>query len=124
MNKTGKKILFCVAAVVISSLVAPFVIVQLSEPRKAMGWFLLLFLAVDPLVMIGVGILSGTQLRKLWWLPLACAAAIPLLYSAGIGGFAIGLMWYTPSYLAVGGVAMLITHGVIVWRKKAESTDK
>ncbi len=122
MNKTKITVIVSLAITAIVSTAAPFAITQLDASRGAMGWFLLLFLAFDPLLLAAIGIASGFQLRKRWWLPLVCALCIPLLYSISMIGFAVGLFAYLPLYMLVGGIPMLITHGVIAWRRKKENS--
>ncbi len=118
MNKTKWSVVISLAATAVAAMVLPLVILQFGEPRGAMGWFLLLFLVFTPLLLAAIGIVSGLQLRKLWWLPLVCAVLMPLLYSVAIGGFAVGLMSYLPLYLLAGYLPFGITCGVVIWRKK------
>ncbi len=120
MNKTKWTVLISLVATVIAAMVLPLTILLFDGSRGAMGWFLLLFLVFNPLLLAAIGIASGLQRRKLWWLPLVCAVLMPLLYSVAIGGFAIGLMSYLPLYLLAGYLPFGVACGIVVWRKKKE----
>ena len=123
MNKVKWTVIISLAVTAVLSTVAPLVIIHLGEPRGALGWFLLLFIAVIPFVLAGIGIASGLQWRKLWWLPMTCAVLSPLLYSVAIGGFAVGLTSYLPLYLLAGYLPFGITYGIVVWWNKRKSVD-
>lgn len=119
MNKTKWTVLVSVAVTVIAAMVLPWVILLLDGSRGALGWFILLLLTFNPLVLAAIGIASGLQWRKLWWLPLTCAVLMPLLYSVTLSTPAVGLFAYFPLYLIAGFLPFGITCGVVIWREKA-----
>lgn len=123
MNKVKWTVLVSVAVTVIAAMVLPWVILLLDGSRGALGWFILLLLVFNPLVLAAIGIASGFQLRKLWWLPLACGVLMPLLYSVALGTPAVGLFSYFPLYLIAGYLPFGVTCGIVVWRNKRKSVD-
>ena len=73
----------------------------------AMGACFILFFLVDPLFSALCGIFAGTDIKSLWYLPLAVA----LLFVAGVWIFIdmgeLDFLWYAACYLIIGVASML-----------------
>lgn len=124
MNKVRWTVIISLAATAVLSAGVPLAVIHLGEPRGALGWVLLLFMVFNPFLLAVIGVASGLQWRKLWWLPLVCAVLMPLLYGVVFGDFNTGLWGYTPFYLLAGYLPFGITYGIVMWReKKEESVD-
>ena len=78
------------------------------------------FFAVDPLVVAGLGVLAGTDVRRLWWLPLLSVVCFPLLFGIAVSDFVWDLYIYSAIYLPIGYCAMLVTYFI----KKRAMKDK
>ena len=92
--------------------VLPWLSIHSAEGLAGTGLWFLAFFSVNPLMVIFLSILAGTELRRLWWIPLALAAIFPLLFGLAIGEWVWDLYVYSALYLPLGLGAMLITHGV------------
>lgn len=83
-----------------------------------LGAAVLLFLIVDPLFALGIGVAAGWDVRRFWYAPLLTA----LLYWLGavvfIAGWNSSILFYVVVYLFVGAGAMGITHFVRYVRGK------
>lgn len=89
--------------------ILPFV-AGLASECAGMALCMILFLVINPIYSIIVGIVTGRDIRALWNLPLISAVAF--LAGAGLF-FDIHESWfiaYAAAYLCIGVVAMLITN--------------
>ena len=119
--KVWKKIAISAAAIVAVMLVFPLLIVNFAQPTAAMSLFMILFFIVCPLSVISLGILSGTAMGKLWWIPICAALIFPVCFWAVIGEWVFELFIYSAMYLCVGVIAMLGMHfGIAVAKNRAE----
>lgn len=103
-----KKLLISAALAFSAFLLIPFLSVTFAG-MAGMSICLLLFFAVDPLICAVVGILAGTDLPRLWWMPIAAAASMPLCFCACVAEFIPELYIYAAGYLLIGLIAMVIT---------------
>ena len=103
-----KKLLLSASLCFVFYLLIPFLAVQFAG-MNGMAVCLLLFFAVDPLVCAIVGVLAGTALRRLWWLPLCAAAAMPFCFFVCVQEFVPELFLYSAGYLVIALLAMGIT---------------
>ena len=107
---TLKKAILAVATLLVSMLILPVLVIQFAPADAGMALCFILFFALDPVVVIGLGILSGTELKMLWWIPLVAALAFPLLFAVAIGELVFELFLYSALYLCVGLLASVGTH--------------
>lgn len=108
--KVRTKIVVAVVAIVLFMFALPWAAIELVEGLATTGLWFFAFFTVNPLLVICLSIMAGTELRKLWWIPLVIAALFPLLFSAAIGELVWDLYVYSAIYLPVGVLAMLGTH--------------
>lgn len=107
--KIKYKIISSIAVLLLVMLVFPLLVINFAEARDALGWVIILFLGVNPITSIILGILAGTDIRKLWWIPLVVAIAFPLLYWLVLKTVILELFVYSGMYLVVGIIVMFIT---------------
>ena len=110
MKKTITKILITVASLILFMMVLPWLALQFGDGWAVTGLWIFAFFTVNPALVIGLSIMAGTELRKLWWIPLAISSLFPLLFGAAIGEFVWDLYVYSAVYLPIGLLAMLGTH--------------
>ncbi|MCM1094159.1 MAG: hypothetical protein NC421_09405 [Lachnospiraceae bacterium] len=91
-------------------LILPFAVAKLASECAGMALCMMLFLVVNPIYSIILGVVAGHNIRALWNLPLISAVA----FLAGTWlFFDIHEPWfivYAAVYLCLGVVAMLITN--------------
>ena len=75
-----KKITAAIAACIAVMFGLPFLAVQFAPAQAAMAVCILLFYAVNPTFVIGVGIYAGRDVRNMWGVPFA--ASLMFLLSA------------------------------------------
>ena len=119
--KIWKKFVIAAALIVTVMLICPMLIVQFATPEEFMGLLILLFFMVCPLTFIVIGIMSGTAIKKLWWLPIISPLAFPVVFGVSIGELVVDLFIYSAMYICAGVIAMLGTHFGIVAVKKRRS---
>ncbi len=112
-NEHTKIVLPCAAVMLFLPLLASFL------PGKAVfAIAVLLFMAVDPLSALCIGIAAGRHIRRLWYVPLLTAA----LYWVGAALFITGgntTIWvYAVAYLLIGTAAMWASHGIRYFLRK------
>jgi len=103
-----KKLSLCAAASFVCYLLIPFLSVRFAG-MAGMAICLILFFAADPLVCLLVGIMAGSDPRRLWWLPAAAAAVMPLCFWLCVWEFIPELYIYSGFYLLIGWAAMGIS---------------
>ena len=110
MKKTITKIVITVASLILFMMVLPWLAVEFGEGLAVTGLWMFAFFTVNPALVIGLSIMAGTELRKLWWIPVAISALFPLLFGVAIGEFVWDLYIYSAIYLPIGLLAMFGTH--------------
>ena len=83
--------------------------------NKVLSW-----LAGCWIVIIALSITAGTDIRRLWWIPLTISALFPLLFGIAISDFVWDLYFYSAIYLPIGILAMLGTHFGVKHSRKGE----
>ena len=90
--------------------ILPFTVAKFASECAGMALCMMLFLVINPIYSIILGVIAGRNIKKLWNLPLISAVAI----LAGVWlFFDIHESWfiaYAATYLCIGVVAMLITN--------------
>lgn len=108
-----KHILFCSLAVAAVFLVP--MIVSLVQPDLMV--VVILFLIIDPIFALGMGIAAGFDLRHFWYVPFLTVS----IYWLGTGLFitwSTDILFYVVVYLFIGVGAMLVTHFFQLFRSK------
>lgn len=103
------KIILAITLSVLFMAILPWAAMHLADGLATTGLWFFDFFTVNPLLVIGLSIMAGTDIRKLWWIPLAIAVSFPLLFSLAIGEMTWDLYIYSSIYLPVGCLAMLGT---------------
>lgn len=109
-----KRIIAGIAIMIAVFFLAPFLAVKLLPPMLVMSVFVVLFFAVNPVAMGVLGILAGTDRKKLWWLPVSAAALFPLLHALAIWSAPVWSLYYYSiiyvmlGYLSIAATAFLI----------------
>ena len=107
--KTITKIIIFASVVIGVTLVLPLVVIMAAPADFGMGFCMLLFFAANPLLSIGVGILAGTEIKKLWWMPVVSAICFAIFFSFVIFEFVVELYVYSVIYALLGATAMALT---------------
>ena len=124
MKKTITKIIITVASLVLFMMALPWLAIQFADGWAVTGLWMFAFFTVNPALVIGLSIMAGTELRKLWWITLAISALFPLLFGVAIGEFVWDLYVYSAIYLPIGSLAMLGTHFGMKISLKRKGTGK
>ena len=124
MKKTITKIIITGASLVLFMMALPWLAIKFADGWAVTGLWMFAFFIVNPALVIGLSIMAGTELRKLWWIPLAISALFPLLFGVAIGEFVWDLYVYSAIYLPIGSLAMLGTHFGMKISLKRKGTGK
>lgn len=90
--------------------ITPFAVARIASECAGMALCMMLFLVINPLYSVILGIVAGRDIKALWNLPLISAVAF---LSGAWLFFDIHEPWfiaYAAVYLCLGVVAMLITY--------------
>lgn len=116
-----KKIIPAVAAILLCMLILPLLVLHNVEGRDAMGYLILFFLALNPILAVALGVLAGTDLKALWWLPVGSALVFPPFSWLSLDGVIWELYIYAAIYLGLSAVSAvptaLIKYAVALKRK-------
>ena len=115
---TTKKIILTFITLIFVMLLIPLLVVWLASPDLGMSLILLLFFVINPLTVIALGVMAGSNVRKLWWIPLVAAAIFPLFFGVAIREIVAELFLYSAIYLCVSTVAMMGRHVAVRHGKK------
>ncbi len=99
-------------------LLLPFAVARYASADSGMVLCMMLFLVLNPVYSVVLGINSARDISHMWSIPLF--SAIMFLAGAWLC-FDIRESWlilYASVYLAVGWIVMLVTHCVNAFRKK------
>ena len=124
MKKTITKIIITVVSLILFMMVLPWLAIEVGDGWAVTGLWMFAFFTVNPALVIGLSIMAGTELRKLWWIPIAISALFPLLFGVAIGEFVWELYVYSAIYLPLGVLAMLGTHFGIKIASKRRNTSE
>lgn len=109
MSKTyNQRLIKWTGITVAVMFILPFAVAKLASECAGMALCMMLFLVINPLYSILLGIVAGQNIKALWTLPLISAVAF--LAGAWLF-FDIHELWfiaYAAVYLCIGIVAMLI----------------
>lgn len=105
-----KKSCIAIVTMLVVMLILPLIAVRIVSSDAGMALCFILFFAVNPLVVISLSVMAGTELRKLWWVPLLAAVVFPLFFGIVVMELVTDLFIYSALYLAVGLLAMIGMH--------------
>ena len=105
-----KKSCIAIVTMLIVMFILPLIAVRIVSSDAGMALCFILFFAVNPLMVIALSVMAGTELRKLWWIPLLAAVLFPVFFGIVVKELLIDLFIYSALYLAVGLLAMIGTH--------------
>lgn len=106
---TKIKIIISFVTIIFVLLLCPVIALQFAG-ENGMAVCLIFFFAVNPVTACALGILAGTDIGKLWWIPVLTAALFAPLFWIAIGEIVLDLFIYSIGYLVFGILAMLGTH--------------
>ncbi len=113
-----KRIIAGIAIMIAVFFLAPFLAVKLLPDDSVMGVFVILFFGANPIVMGILGILAGTDRKKLWWLPILAGALFPLLHALAIWSVPVwSLYYYSIIYIMLGYLSTVATSFLIKIRQ-------
>ena len=107
MRKTITKIIITAVSLVVFMMFLPLLAIKFADGWAVTGLWMFAFFTVNPALVIGLSIKARTELRRLWWIPVAISTLFPLLFGIAIGEFVLELYVYSVIYLPIGILAML-----------------
>jgi len=105
-----KKSCIAIVTMLIVMFILPLIAVRIVSSDAGMTLCFILFFAVNPLMVIVLSVMAGTELKKLWWIPLLAAVLFPVFFGIVVRELVKGLFIYSALYLAVGLLAMTGMH--------------
>ncbi len=115
-----KRILIAVPITLICLLVLPVLAFRGAEGWDTVGYIILFFLILFPAHAALLGVLAGTSLKRLWWLPVGSAVLLPPFMWIAVAGVVWELYLYAAIYLGISFVTAvptaLICH-VLLWKR-------
>ena len=109
MKFLNNKIFISFLIIIITMLIFPLLIVNFTKSLNGVFWFLLLLFAINPIISFSLGVLSGIEIRKLWFIPLMLFILFPIFYWVVLRDVVLELFVYSSGYLMIGVGAMLVT---------------
>lgn len=122
MKAIVTKSILALGSLVLFMAVLPAIAIRCSLGWGVTGLWMLVFLFLNPILILFLSILAGSDLTHLWWIPPTSAALFPLLFAIAIGEVVWDLYVYSAIYLTLGTITMLLTHGIRLIRSKWKYT--
>ncbi len=113
-----KKIRISIILMILILLVIPYISINLSHPYDFMGLMVLLFFIINPLTTIGINIIIGSDIKKLWWIPILFSIIFLLSYWLILNEIILDLIIYAIIYLILGIISMFISFIISMKKKK------
>ena len=102
---------FAVVILLLTMLGIPVLLVQCAPADLGMSLTLLMFFAVNPIVVMLLSVMAGTNVKRLWWIPFFAAFFFPIFFGIAVGDTSVlELYIYSAIYLAIGLLSMLFSH--------------
>ena len=122
--KNITKIWISVTTILLVMLGIPLYAVHCADADVGMGLIFIMFFVGNPLTVILLSVVAGTNLKQLWWLPILALVLFPILFGVAVWDYEIATLYlYSIMYLFPGMIAMLATHWLVKLRNsKKEST--
>ena len=115
-----KRILVAVPITLVCFLLLPLLAFRSAQGWDTLGYFIIFFFILFPALAAFLGILAGTDLKRLWWLPVGSAVLCPPFLWIALKDVTLELYLYAAVYLGVSLAAAvptaLIRHA-LVWKK-------
>ena len=109
--KNRTKICIAMATILLVFLCIPLYAVHFAQGYDGMGLLLILFFVGNPLELIFLGVIAGTNVKKLWWIPILALLVFPILFGIAVWDYEIATLYlYSIMYLFPGMIAMFATH--------------
>ena len=121
-----KKLLICLGIFLSAIVLCPLGFVLLSQigAWEGIGFIFILNLLLYPIAFVGMGIVAGTDIKKLWFVPVAASILyLPAMWLI-LRSLVIEFTVYAVIYLIIAVVAMLITYSVIRMVRKGASHEE
>ncbi|MBE6555591.1 MAG: hypothetical protein E7663_05090 [Ruminococcaceae bacterium] len=104
-----KKMGFSLAAILLVLLALPLYVELAMSPAGKEGWYFTMFLTIDPIFVGLLGIFAGSDIKRLWFLPLLAALAFAPLFWLSTLRVDTDLFLYTAIYLLIAAVTMVLS---------------
>lgn len=108
--KLKTKVIVILASIILFMVSIPILIIRLASNEISLGFTFVLFFAICPVLEITLGIISGTDIKKLFIVPFIIAILFPFSYALAIGEMVWELFIYSALYAICGTLVMLTTH--------------
>lgn len=109
-----KRAIISLAASAVIMFLSLWLTVTYVAGNDGLGVLMLLFFALYPLTSVAVGIVGGTKIKSLWYIPLVNAAFYLASSWIFLEAFEVAFLGYAAVYAVIGlaaaGVTALITN--------------
>ena len=107
--KVWYKISLSVITLLLIMFVCPILVMNFLEPLTGFGWLFILMFIVNPIVSLCLGILAGTNIHKLWWIPFLIFLSFFVFYSIVLESIIFDLLIYSTIYLVISSIMMIFS---------------
>ena len=102
-------LIYWLCAIIAVVFILPLIVVCLASEDSGMVFCMILFLIVNPLFSIALGVKCGSDIRQMWSLPLILAVG----FIVGVWVFfdikEVGFIVYATVYCALSWIAMFLS---------------
>lgn len=120
--KLKAKLIVIVVSFAFSLLVLPNIVIRYTSNEMSLGFSFVLFFIIYPMLEIFLGIISGTDMKRLFFVPFVIAFLFPFCFGIAIKAIIWELFIYSILYSVCGTLIMLATHFFIKYKKEKRGT--
>ena len=88
-------------------LLLPFIVIKTSKEVEFMGIMIILFFIINPIAAAIINSMIGTDVKKMWWLPLLFSIMFLLSYWLILEEIILDLTFYAVIYMIIGIISMI-----------------
>lgn len=109
IRKTNMTLIHWLCAIIVVIFILPFIVARLASADSGMLFCMMLFLIINPLFSITLGVKCGSNIRQMWSLPLILAVVFIVGTWLSFDAKEVGFLVYATVYCALSWIAMFLS---------------
>ncbi|WP_373155247.1 hypothetical protein [Bacteroides cellulosilyticus] len=109
IRKTNMPLIHRLCAIIVVMFILPFIVAQLASADSGMLFCMILFLIVNPLFSITLGVKCGSNIQQMWSLPLILAVVFIVGVWLSFDVKEVGFIVYATVYCTLSWTAMFLS---------------
>ena len=117
-----KKAILANCSILLVFLALPIYVEHFCTPAEKEGWCFTMFLMINPISVALLGIFAGSDLKKLWFMPILGSLVFAPFFWLSILEFDSSILIYVPIYFIIAVITMGVSE-MLFDRAKQKRTE-